>query len=148
VGKVAQLWKEEASMNLRPMTRIASTFPDRLPARRFGEPGKTPDLRAGVRIEASLRAELNSGDAWFACRLLDISDHGFLLVCNKALAVGQLLGLRCELYPEKLVECNVEVRHADETGSGVMIVEIDEKSIGFCQLYLQEHYSDQLCKSG
>ena len=109
---------------------------------------KTRNLRAEARIAASQRAELNSGDAWFPCRVLDMSDNGFLLVCNKALAVGQILDLRCELYPEKLLECKVEIRHADETGIGTRIVEIDRKSIGLCQLFLQEHYSDKLNQSG
>jgi hypothetical protein len=132
---------------------------------------KANNLRAGVRIAINLRAELNfgdarpeldftvtpeqgqgaesiSGDAWFPCRLLDMSDHGFLLVCSKALAVRQILDLRCKLYPDKLLECKVEIRHADATGIGARIVEIDQKSIGFCQLFLQEHYSDKLNKSG
>jgi hypothetical protein len=109
---------------------------------------KTRNLRAEMRIPVRLRAELNSGDAWFPCRVLDMSDSGFLLVCNKALAVGQILDLRCELYPEKLLECKVEIRHADETAIGMRIVEIDRKSIGLCQLFLQEHYSDTLNKSG
>ena len=73
-----------------------------------------------------------------------MSDHGFLLVCNKALSVGQMLDLHCELYPGKLVECKVEIRHANETGIGARIVEIDERSTGICQLFLQEHYSNTL----
>ena len=109
---------------------------------------KMRNLRAEARIAVSQRAELNSGDAWFPCRVLDMSDNGFLLVCNKALAVGQILDLRCELYPAKLLECKVEIRHADETGIGTRIVEIDRKSIGLCQLFLQEYYSDKLNKSG
>lgn len=132
---------------------------------------KTRNLRAGVRIAVNLRAELNyedvrpeldftvtpepgqraesiSEDPWFPCRLLDISDQGFLLVCNKTLAVGQILSLRCELYPEKLLECKIEIRHTDKTGTGTRIVEIDAKNKGLCQLFLQEHYSDKLNKSG
>ena len=109
---------------------------------------KTLDMRAEARIAASQRAELNSGDAWFPCRILDMSENGFLLVCNKALVVGQILDLRCELYPEKLLECKVEIRHADETGIGTRIVEIDRKSIGLCQLFLQEYYSDNLNQFG
>lgn len=132
---------------------------------------KTRNLRAGERIAVNRRAELNSGDAaseldftvtpkqgqtaeltswdgWFPCELLDMSDQGFLLVCNKPLAVGQILSLRCALYPEKLLECKVEIRHTNESGTGTKIVEMDAKSIALCQLYLQEHYSDRLNKSG
>jgi hypothetical protein len=71
-----------------------------------------------------------------------------LLVCNGQLAVGQKLDLRCELYPNRLLECKVEIRHTDETGIGTRIVEIDKKSVRLCQLYLQEHYSDHLNKGG
>ena len=110
---------------------------------------KTRDLRAQRRIALSQRAELNfGGGAWFPCRILDMSDNGFLLVCNKAPAVGQKLDLRCELYPNKLFECKVEIRHAEDSGIGTRIVEIDKKNIDLCQLYLQEHYSDNLNKSG
>ena len=132
---------------------------------------KTHNLRAGVRIAINRKAELNfvdarpeldftvtpeqgqgaeliSGDGWFPCKLLDISDQGFLLVCNKTLAVGQILSLRWELYPEKLLECKVEIRHIYESGIGTKIVEMDAKSIALCQLFLQEHYSDRLNKSG
>ena len=106
------------------------------------------DRRAERRIPVSQRAELNSGDAWFPCRVMDMSDNGFLLVCNSALAVEQKLDLRSDLYPQKRLECRIEIRHVDETGIGTKIVEIDRKSIGFCQLFLQEHYSDHLNKSG
>jgi hypothetical protein len=109
---------------------------------------KARDLRAETRVAVSRRAELNAGEAWFPCRVLDMSDSGFLLVCNRALAVGQVLDLRCELYPEKVLECRIEIRHADDTGIGTKIVEIDRKSIGLCQLFLQEHYSDRLNRSG
>jgi hypothetical protein len=107
----------------------------------------TRNRRAETRIAVSQRAEVNFGDGWFPCRVLDMSDHGFLLVCNKALAVGRTLDLRCELYPEKLLECKVEVRHSDGTGIGTRIVEIDKKSISLFQLFLQEHYSNTLNKS-
>jgi PilZ domain len=74
---------------------------------------KTHNLRAEARIAVSQRAELNSGDAWFACRVFDMSDTGFFLVCNKALAVGQILDLRCELYPAKFP--NVRLRSGAPT---------------------------------
>jgi PilZ domain-containing protein len=114
-----------------------------------GKTAFTRDRRAGRRIAVNQRAELNSGgDGWFPCRVMDMSDSGFFLICDKALAVEQKLDLRCELYPEKRLECKIEIRRVDETGIGTKIVEIDRKSVGFCQLFLQEYYSDTLNKSG
>lgn len=109
---------------------------------------KAPNLRAGARIAVNQRAELNSGTAWFPCRILDMSDNGLLLVCNKSLVVGQILDLRCELYLGKRLECKVEIRHADEAAIGTRIVRIDRRSIDLLQLFLQEHYSEHLNKSG
>ena len=129
--------------NLRTGVRIAINRKAKLISR-----DARPELDFTVTPERDQRAELISGDAWFPCRLLDISDEGFLLVCNKTLAVGQILGLRFELYPGKFVECKLEIRYAKETGIGTKIVEIDEKSVDLRQLFLQEHYSDKLNKSG
>ena len=109
---------------------------------------KTLELRAEVRISVSLRGELNSGDTWFACRVLDMSDSGFLIICNKELLVGQVLDFRCELYPEKNLNCKIEIKHVSDTGVGSKIVEIDQQASSLCQLFLQEHYADRLNKSG
>jgi hypothetical protein len=108
---------------------------------------KMPDRRAQARIAVSLRAELNSGDAWVPCRILDVSENGFLLVCNKAFGLGRRLDLRCELYQSKLFQCKVEIRHAEEMGMGTKIVEIDSRSIDLFQLFLQERYSAILNQS-
>jgi PilZ domain-containing protein len=108
---------------------------------------KMRDRRAQARIAVSLRAELNSGDAWVLCRILDVSENGFLLVCNTAFGLGRRLDLRCELYQGKLFQCKVEIRHAEEMGMGVKIVEIDSRSIDLFQLFLQERYSAILNQS-
>ena len=77
----------------------------------------------------------------------DMSDSGFLILCNKELSVGQVLDFRCELFPEKTLTCKIEIRHISESGMGTKIVEIDKKGTGLCQLYLQEQYSLKLNKS-
>ena len=105
------------------------------------------ELRAEARIAISRRATLNSGDAWFPCMVSDISDSGFQFFCNRALSVGQLLDFKCELHPGQFIECRIEIKHASEHCTSSKIVEIDKKSAGLCQLYLQEHYSHKLNKS-
>ncbi len=123
--------------------RAAARFPVSLRAA-LNSGDDRSDLDFTVTPKQGQRTELISGDGWFPCRLLDMSDRGFSLVCNKTLTVGQILGLRLELSPDNLVECKLEIRHASETGSGGTIVEIDEEGIRLCKLFLQEHQSDKL----
>jgi hypothetical protein len=105
---------------------------------------KTRELRAQARIAITRRGSVKQGEAWFPCMVLDISEGGFLIVCTQALSVGQVLDFKCELYPAQFLECRIVVRHANEDGIGTKITEIDKKSANLCQLYLQEHYSQQL----
>ena len=69
------------------------------------------------------------------------SDNGFLLICGKTVPVGQLLQFRCELFPQKNLECKIEVKHVSEDVLGTKIVEIDKQGSGLVQSYLQELYS-------
>jgi hypothetical protein len=109
---------------------------------------KKSERRAELRIAVSERGTLNSGEPeWFPCMVLDVSDHGFLIVCTKTLSVGQVLQFRCELFPQKTLDCKVEIRHATDSGLGTKIVEIDNKGTGLLQSYLQEQYSTRLNKS-
>jgi hypothetical protein len=110
---------------------------------------KKSELRAQARVAVSQRATLNSGQPeWFPCMVLDVSDHGFLVVCNKPLSVGQILQLKCELFPQKTLDCKIEIRHATDSGTGTKIVEIDDKATRLLQMYLQEQYSNNLNKGG
>lgn len=106
------------------------------------------DLRAEARISVSQGGSLNSGETWFPCTVQDMSDNGFLIFCNKKLLVGQVLEFRCELYPQKYLECKIEIRHNSAKGVGTKIIEIDKKGISLCQLFLQEQYSNKLNRSG
>lgn len=90
------------------------------------------------------KGALYTGGAWFPCIILDMSDSGFLILCNQRLSVGQVLDFRCELFPGKTLECQIEIRHIGESGMGTKIREIDEKGRRLCQLYLQEQYSLKL----
>ncbi|MBI2297156.1 MAG: PilZ domain-containing protein [Betaproteobacteria bacterium] len=109
---------------------------------------KTRELRAEARIVVSQRGQLSSGNTWFPCMVLDMSDNGFLIMSSKELVVGQVLEFRCELFPGKTLECKIETRHVSDAGVGTKIVEIDKKGISLCQLFLQEQYSDKLNRSG
>ena len=104
---------------------------------------KKSELRGETRLRTSLKAELSSGGHWFSCRILDMSDTGFSIICNKQLAPGQVLDFRCELYPGKFLDCKIEIKHVDDTCAGTKIVEISKKGASLCQLFLQEKYFDR-----
>jgi len=80
--------------------------------------------------------------------VLDMSNHGFLMLCTRELAVGQVLDFNCQLYPEKTLDCKVEVRHSGVDALGTKIVEIDPKAQDLCQQFLEEQYSEKLNKLG
>ena len=109
---------------------------------------RTQEQRAEPRIPVSRRGTLKSGEIWFPCLVQDMSKKGFFLVSNRPHAVGQAIDLRCALFPERHLECKVEVRHVNDMGVGAKSVEIDQKSLDLCTLYLQEQYADRLNKSG
>ena len=95
----------------------------------------------------SLRATLVDGITSFPCLLEDVSGKGFFLISNRQFFVGQLLELKCELYPEKILRCKIEIRHINETCLGTMIVEISKEATALLQQFLQEYYSLKLNQS-
>ena len=105
---------------------------------------KGRDVRAEARITVKEKASLCMGDVWFPCVIQDMSDSGFLILCGKELAVGQLFDIRCELYPEKTLNCRIEVRHVGPSGIGTKVAEIDGRGRSLLNLYLEEQYSLKL----
>jgi hypothetical protein len=110
---------------------------------------KGRELRAEARIPVKEKGSLSAGslgieDAWFPCVVQDMSDSGFLILCSKELSVGQVLEFRCELFPEKTLNCKIEIRHISPAGMGTKVTEIDKRGAGLVQLYLQEQYSLKL----
>lgn len=105
------------------------------------------ELRKEARVPINRRATLIVGDTTFPCMVMDMSNTGLLLMCSRPLAVGQVLGFRCELFPDTFMECKIEIRYANDDGAGAMIVGIEEKGAQLFQLFLQEHFSTQLSRS-
>ena len=106
-------------------------------------------MRAEARIPVKEKGSLSAGsvsigDAWFPCVVQDMSDSGFLILCNKELSVGQVLEFRCEFFPEKTLNCRIQIRHINASGMGTKITEIDKRGTSLIQLYLQEQYSLKL----
>lgn len=109
---------------------------------------RTQELRAEARIAIRQRADLNAGGGWFPCLVQDMSSIGFLLMCSRDLTVGQVLEFRCQLFPDKLLICKLEIVHVTDGNVGTKIVEIEPRGTDLCQLFLEQQYSDKLNRSG
>ena len=100
--------------------------------------------RAEARLNVNEQGSLRPNGEWLSCTVLNMSSLGFLLQCQRKLAVGQSAQFKCELYPGQQLECKIEVRHVSPAGLGSKIVEIDPRGTRLCRLYLEEQYSNQL----
>jgi hypothetical protein len=105
------------------------------------------DRRAERRVELSRRATLSDGVNAYRCLLQDFSSKGFFFITNQRFLVGQVLEFKCELYPEKPLQCRVEVKHINETCIGTKIVEISPEGQALLEGFLQEYYSLKLNQS-
>jgi len=111
----------------------------------------TRELRAEARIAVTRRGKLSTGDPWFPCTVLNMSNNGFLMAADQQLGVGQILEFRCELYPGQVLDCMTEVMHSNDDSAGVMITEIDENGTRMLQTYLEQQDAvklDTLTKPG
>jgi|SRR6185503_7155494 hypothetical protein len=104
------------------------------------------ELRAEVRVPVMQRGNLSAGTEWFSCMVMDMSSSGLLIVSTRQLEAGQILEVKCELYPGKVLDCMVEVMHSDEDSAGTMITEIDERATKLLQGYLEEKLAVMLDK--
>jgi hypothetical protein len=102
--------------------------------------------RSELRISMSRRATLHYNGNTVPCLIEDFSSAGFFIVCTKKLVVGQVLELKCELYPDRHLQCKIEIRHINDTCLGTKIVEISEAGKSLCAQFLEEHYSENLGK--
>lgn len=105
------------------------------------------DLRAERRVALSRRATLLAGNASFPCLLQDASSTGFFIISNQRHFVGQVLELKCEIYPERFLSCKIEIRHISDTCMGTRIAEISPAGTALLQQILQEYYSLKLNQS-
>jgi PilZ domain len=106
---------------------------------------RTRELRGEARTPVSQKAVLSSGvPPWLPCRVMNMSDNGLSIICTKQFPVGQVLEFKCELYPERHLECKIEIRHVSAECMGAKIVEINKQAMKLYQLFLEEEYSAKL----
>jgi hypothetical protein len=102
------------------------------------------NLRSEPRVPVRFRGTLYCGDTPVPCLIENLSQNGILVMCTREFSVGQIMDFKCELFPGKILNCKLEVRHVTDDFVGMKIVEIDETGRNLCQLYLEEHYAERL----
>ena len=106
-------------------------------------PKNRANLRAELRLPEIKRGTVAGPQGWVPCLIQDFSNNGLLIMCMQTFSVGEVLDLKCELYPEKFMRCKVEVRHDADKCYGTKIVEIDRDSESLCARYTDELYALQ-----
>lgn len=108
---------------------------------------KARERREERRVALSRRATILNGATPVPCLLQDFSSRGFFMITNQKFFIGQILELSCELYPDQVLCCKIEVKHINETCIGTKIAEINAAGTALLQKFLQEYYSLKLNQS-
>ena len=105
---------------------------------------KTTNARRAPRLLATPKGEVSDGTSVARALLQDVSDEGILFLCSKSYAPGQKLTLKFQASGDVFIECQVEVRHSSDMGTGVKIVSMSEPHRRAYDAYLQEYFSHHL----
>lgn len=106
------------------------------------------NLRRSQRLLLTPKGEVSDGTSAVKALLQDVSSSGMLLVCSKTYSPGQMLTLKFQVSTGTIVECQVEVRHSSDMGTGVRIAAMSEQYRRAYDRYLQEYFSSHLGKLG
>lgn len=98
------------------------------------------DLRDELRLPINRHGWLTSGDALLPCLIENMSTQGFFIMSNTTFPVGAVVGLRCELYPNRFLQCGIEIVHVTDSCMGAKIVEINANALNLCRLFIEENY--------
>ena len=97
-----------------------------------------PEKRAEPRVPVSYPGMLIVGDPSAPCVIQNMCSRGFLIKSSRGLPVGQVLRLKCELYPAQSFECTVQVRHVNAESLGARVIEMSDEGKILCQRFLEE----------
>jgi hypothetical protein len=97
-----------------------------------------PEKRDETRVTAGFPGVLFHGETAAPCVIQNMCSRGFLIKHREGLPVGQVVRLKCELYPAQSVECTVQVRYVNADCLGARVIEIGDDSRTLCQRYLEE----------
>ena len=86
----------------------------------------------------SRRGILLDGTTALECIVEDFSPGGFSVTADRELFAGQILELKCELYPNRLLMCEIEISRIDDLSLGTEIVRIDRDAAELLEQFLYE----------
>ncbi|HTD90970.1 MAG TPA: PilZ domain-containing protein [Burkholderiales bacterium] len=109
---------------------------------------KKDDLRRTQRLLLTPKGELFDGTTSVKALIQDISDEGLLLVSSKIYAPGQTLTLKFQVSTGNIIDCQVEVRHSSDMGTGVKLLAMNVQHRRAYEQYLQEYFSQHLGRLG
>src|ERR1700720_3254790 len=101
----------------------------------------TLELRAEMRVPITQRGTLLAPSAPCPCLIQEFSSKGFLIMCAAKVQVGDILDLKCELYPGRVLECQIEVRHINDDCIGTKVLNVSDAGLKLCRQFIEEHYS-------
>ena len=97
-----------------------------------------PELRSEPRVAVSYGGTLTRDGVSTPCVVQNMCSRGFLIRHSALLPVGQALRLKCDLYPERSVECTVQVRHINAELLGARVIEMSDGDRLVCRRFLEE----------
>ena len=105
----------------------------------FAVPAKL-ELRDDLRIELGRRGWLSSGGTTIPCVIENISTQGFFIMSTTTYPVGAVVDLKCELFPQRFLQCRIEVVRIADSCMGARIVEINAYARNLCRQFIEERY--------
>ena len=63
----------------------------------------------------------------------NMSTQGFLIMSNGRACCRRGHGTECELYPERILQCSIEVTHVTDSCMGTKIVQISGYAANLCR---------------
>src|SRR5919107_1287102 len=101
-------------------------------------PGRKRDRRMIPRTAISRNGILLDGTTAFDCLVENFSPAGFSISSGREFFVGQVLELKCELYPSRLLMCEIEICRIDECSAGTSIVRIEKDAAELLEQFLYD----------
>jgi hypothetical protein len=100
--------------------------------------------RKSARLAITPRGDLYDGKTFMRALVQDVSETGMLIVTSREFAPGTILGFRLKLSDTVTIDCEIEVRHNNDGGTGVRIDYMDEVNRKAYDDFLRECYSHHL----
>lgn len=98
-----------------------------------------PEQRSEPRVPVSFHGTLRVGEEPpVSCHIQNMCSRGFLIRASADLPIGRTVYLTCQLYPDRCVECTVQIRHVNRDCLGARVTEMSEADRLVCRAFLAE----------